>query len=760
MHVPNRLLSALRLGVFALVLTVASPRLYADPLSGAVVDVETLEPIAGATVTIDDGDDTTPLEDAPSTTTDAEGRFSFDDVPPGPMSLIVSAEGYDQSDLSTELAEGGSNDTIIVLTPEGFSSETIEMVAKAPIEVEAPGQTQLDREELVKMPGTRGDALQVVRTLPGVANSDSAGPGFLVIRGGAPEDSIFLLDGVQIPLVYHFFGLQSILPSEFIDDIEFLPGGFGVELGRATAGIVHIKTRPSRSEDWTGFAEVSFINAAGYVEGPAWKEQDLRLSMAFRRSVVDALLPAVIPDDSGVSFTTAPQYYDGQLRLDWDPADGHSLALMSLVSYDLLELLSDGGFTNDPASAGGFVNETQFYRIMPSWKYRSATFDNTAQVSFGGGEFLVEVGMDRYLGGSLNEIVARDDAEYRFNERVTARAGVDLYRASGEFRARFPLPPQEGVPGDPNLTTDPLVEYDDPWSDNRLATYVAADIHPTNELQVTPGVRLDHYTHIEQTTLSPRLAVAYDIDAKLTARAGLGAYSRPLDQAEALNADLEPELATQYVLGGEYRYSDAIKGTATLFYTDRRQLVVQDPSLIGTSAEQAYVSRGWGSSYGMELMLRGRTDNFFGWIAYTLSRGTRVDSPVADERLFDFDQPHNFIAVGSYAWGKWTFGGRFQYTSGEPDTPIIGSVFLSDLNTYIPIFGELNSERFEAAHQLDVRIDRVFEFDSWKLSAYLDITNVYAHARVLGHDYGYDYAEREDFTTLPILPALGVRGSF
>jgi hypothetical protein len=760
MPVTKRPLTAIQLGVFATVLAVATPVADAEPFSGTVADVETLEPIAGATVTIDDGDEATPIVDAPTVTTDEAGRFSFDDVPPGPVSLIVTAEGYDQSDLSAEVPEGGTNDTLVVLTRIGFTSETIEMIAKAPIEIVAPGQTELSREELVKMPGTRGDALQVVRTLPGVANSDSAGPGFLVIRGGAPEDSIFLLDGVQIPLVYHFFGLQSILPSEFIDDIEFMPGGFGVEQGRATAGIVHIKTRPSRSKEWTGFAELSFINAAGYIEGPVWKEKDVRLSMAFRRSVVDFLLPAVIPEESTVSFTTAPQYYDGQLRLDYDPAEGHSLALMGLVSYDLLELLADEGFTNDPAAAGGFTNETQFYRIMPSWKYRSLTFDNTAQVSVGGGEFIVEVGNDRFLGGTINEIVARNDAEWRASQRVSARAGFDLYHASGDFRARFPLPPQEGVPGDPNFTTDPLVEYDDPWSDTRLAGYVASDIRPTKELEITPGVRLDHYAHIGQSTVSPRLNVAYDINEKITARAGLGSYSRPLDQAEALNDDLEPELATQYVLGGEYRHSDTLSAVTTLFYTDRRQLVVQDPNLIEMSAEEAFVNRGWGQSYGLEVMLRARTDDFFGWIAYTLSRGTRVDGPETDERLFDFDQPHNFIAVGSYKWGKWTFGGRFQYTSGEPDTPVVGSIFLSDLNTYIPIFGELNSERFEAAHQIDLRVDRFFEFDSWKLSVYLDITNVYAHARVLGHDYGYDYAEQEDFTTLPILPALGVRGSF
>ena len=176
--------------------------------------------------------------------------------------------------------------------------------------------------------------------------------------------------------------------------------------------------------------------------------------------------------------------------------------------------------------------------------------------------------------------------------------------------------------------------------------------------------------------------------------------------------------------------------------------------------ENAYSNRGYGRSFGVESLLRVQKDNFFGWISYTLSRGDRVDSGEIPRRLFSFDQTHNLVTIGSYKWGTWEFGGRFQLSTGVPDTPVLGSIYLSDFNVHVPVNGEPNSTRFPTAHQLDIRIDKKWQFKNWSLSAYLDVTNVYANAPVLAFDYNFDFSEREEITGLPFLPAIGIRGSF
>ena len=88
-----------------------------------------------------------------------------------------------------------------------------------------------------------------------------------------------------------------------------------------------------------------------------------------------------------------------------------------------------------------------------------------------------------------------------------------------------------------------------------------------------------------------------------------------------------------------------------------------------------------------------------------------------------------------------------------------GSLYLADTNVYVPRYGRLNSARIEDAHALDLRIDRRWSWGRVKMSAYLDVTNVYAHARVLGYTYNFDYSQREAITELPIVPTLGLRGA-
>jgi hypothetical protein len=201
----------------------------------------------------------------------------------------------------------------------------------------------------------------------------------------------------------------------------------------------------------------------------------------------------------------------------------------------------------------------------------------------------------------------------------------------------------------------------------------------------------------------------------------------------------------------------------TAFYTHRSNLIMFSGQRRDTAVgEDVYVNQGTGNTYGAELMLSTRGPHHFGWLAYTLSRSKRQDGAGAQERLFDFDQTHNLVLVGSRRFGKddrWQIGGRFQFTTGKPYTPVLGATPMSDTR-YQPLFGAINSQRMEPMHQLDLRIDRIWQFKDWRLSAYLDVQNVYGHATVMDYRYNNDYTQKTAIKTLPILPSFGVRGEF
>ena len=530
----------------------------AGTLTGTIINSETIKGIPEAKVTLTPG--------TVVSVSDKNGRFRLFNVKPGTYTIRIRKKGFFDLSEKITISQRPQNRSF-VLAPEEAEGETIEISEKAPLVIKTPGQTRLEREELTLVPGARGDSLQVIKNLPGIANANApgSGPGLIVVRGSAPEDSLFLLDGVSIPILYHFFGIQSIIPSEFIDDIEYIPGGFGAEYGQSTGGIFHIHTRPARSEKWNGFTELSFINLAAYAEGPVNKK--INLSMAVRRSTIDFILPLVIPDDAGLNFTTMPSYYDAQLRLDYRHNDRHSFSFFNVFSFDQLSLLIEKENPNDPAATGKFDNETQFFRSINTWKYRNPKIDNDIIVAFGQGHFRVEVGQERYLRVKGFSGIIRDNFLWRISQKIRLKAGGNLFLSKGSADIKFPLPPQEGSGKRPNLTTDPILEWNEETTNNRAGTYLAAEINPMKKLEIVTGLRYDYYDRISSQTLSPRLSLKYDINNKISARLGLGSYSRTLSQAEAGPKDLKPELATQYVAGVETSRG-IFKGNISLFYTN------------------------------------------------------------------------------------------------------------------------------------------------------------------------------------------------
>ncbi len=620
----------------------------------------------------------------------------------------------------------------------------------------------VESEELREMPGARGDALLAMKSMPGVAKSEGfmGTGGDLVIRGAAAEDSLYMLDGISIPITMHFGNLQSVLPTYMMSGISYVPGGFGVEQGGGTAGMVHIQSADVVPETTTGFAEVSFINAGVYLAGPLWKKENLSFQFGMRRSLVDAVIPAMLPDDIDLSFKTYPQYYDGQFKIDWRPNYRNRVFLNTIMSADYIELTTNEESAHEPMEKGTLEGESSFWRSYGVWNYEGEE---------GASRLLFAVGGDRlyqaYVDGPAYEVKPttvelREDAQWDVSERVALRVGGHVKRSVGNVSASFPLPNQEGVPENPNLSDNPALDVDQDIDDLVLSEYMAVDLRLPTELKVTTGARMDYYGHIDRSTLSPRISLSYPAYKGGTLMASLGRYSRPLHLAESIPDTLRPEISTQAQVGIRHRFSPEIEASVTGFRTDYDDLVVRSMDYQGGDIDLAYENGGTGRAQGAELMLRMQRKNLRGWLSYTYTRSYRTDYEGTAERLFDHDQPHNLVGVASWSVGKWQLGGKFQLASGLPYTPVQDAIYLADSNTYRPVFAATNSSRLETSHQLDVRIARDFRAAGWNISAYVDVSNVYANAPVSGYSYGFDYKEKETETGAPILPALGVKGEF
>ena len=204
---------------------------------------------------------------------------------------------------------------------------------------------------------------------------------------------------------------------------------------------------------------------------------------------------------------------------------------------------------------------------------------------------------------------------------------------------------------------------------------------------------------------------------------------------------------------------------ATVFYKDLFELVSRSNDVVernGETVPEIYNNEGIGRVYGLELLLRHElTNNFFGWVTYTLSRAERLDSGESDYRPFQFDQTHILNVIASYRLPRnWEVGGRWRYVTGNPTTPVIGAVFNSDADAYQRVFGPFGSARLPAFHQLDLRVDKSWIYDTWILNLYMDIQNVYNRANTEAIRYNFNFTETQPQQGLPVFPALGIKATF
>ncbi|MBW1808441.1 MAG: TonB-dependent receptor, partial [Deltaproteobacteria bacterium] len=365
-----------------------------------------------------------------------QGVFHFDGVAPGWHRLSIDDPECAPFEIRFEVVAEKPTQLEFALDPRG-KQDMEEMVIKSErLDLEL-SDTVLELDEVGKIPGTQGDVLKIVENLPGVARSSgavgrgggmgamAAGTGYgIIVRGSAPEDSRVLIDDHEVPLLYHFGGLKSVLNSDILKRIDFLPGGFGAEYGMATGGIVDVRTRPCTHKQYDGYLELSMIDAGFLVKGPI--SEDAGFIAAVRRSTIDLWLPFVLEGIAGFEMTMAPTYYDYQLKLDWSPTDADRLSFFAFGSDDRMEFLLSKPPSGDPSLRGEFSIGQFFHRLHVSWVHASL-LDWQVRLSLVGGYDSANISMgnaSRYIRTDIPHLGLRADLEWQIAKRWKLKTGV------------------------------------------------------------------------------------------------------------------------------------------------------------------------------------------------------------------------------------------------------------------------------------------------------------------------------------------------
>ena len=712
-------------------------------------------PIASARVTATDAQG-----GVHTATTDASGAWRIDGLAAGAYHVVVSADSFAPHISDETLRFGEEAQSVDRLTPlipvnsavngEEEAEDVYVRGTRPPREVTVH---ELDQRELERIPGTNGDALKAILNLPGVARPPGIS-GLLIVRGSAPQDTQTFVDGTAIPLIYHFGGLSAVVPSEMLSKIDFYPGNYSAQYGRGMGGIVDAALSEPKSDRLHALGQVDLIDGRVMAQGPI--ADGWTFAVAGRRSWVDLWLkPVLEAADAGV--TAAPVYYDYQalIEKDWDH---HRQSFRAAVfgSDDNLALLLKTANASAPTLSGGISSHMGFWRGQVRYVNKLSNETELRIVGAIGQDFTeLSIG-DIYFNLSAWPISSRVELAQKLARDVTMNVGLDLLYEPYSVNALVPSPNPAGLPPPGPIFAKPPVSVIANDSLYRPALYDELELTPWKGGRIVPGLRLDYTKETKQWDLAPRALVRQDLTSgfpRTTLKAAAGLYFQPPQPQETDptfgQIGLVSERATEYDVGLEQEITRHVDLSEDLYYKQEDDLVVAGNKNNGT-----------GRAFGAETLLRWKPDaRFFGWLAYTLSRSELQDGPGLPMHLSPFDQTHILTVLGSYRLGRgWELGARFRLVSGNPFTPRAYGFFDENNATYLPLTSyPPYGQRLPVFNQLDIRVDKTWQFQAWRLNLYLDVQNVYNQGNVEGTSTNYNATQTIYATGLPFLPSLGIR---
>ena len=741
-------------------------------------------PLAGVTVTV-----TTPGAAPRVATTDAQGRFQFDDVALGEAAVSLVGERLTAVQTAETLAAGEQLAVayeVSLAEPAAAPADQddLEIQVVAPPLRRELVSTAVRAEEASKVPGTSGDVLRVVESLPGVARS-SAGSGQLIVWGAAPQDTRVYVDGVPIPRLYHEGGLRSVIHPMLVETVELMPGGYGAAWGRGLGGLVSTTTRTPAGERARGRVAADVLDASAVVSVPVGKK--LHLAVAARYSYLKLWADRLV-DREAARYLPIPRYGDGQLRLLWRPTSADRVEFVGLVSVDRF---ARGVPDPDPALALLDERRTDFGRVYARWTRDRGDGRTLTVTPFVG---YTSAGQETRFGQVATSLSSRAwlvGVRANHGVRVTPwlqlDVGVDaeVHMISLARRGALALPAREGdvrVFGQP----PPGQIGADRWDVAQIgvAPYAQAELSLWKGLlRVVPGVRVDPYArslsrrnppsasapavglYRQDLAIEPRLAVLLQPHWRVQVRAATGLYRQspaPEDLSATFgNPTLPAARALHTVLGAKVGLTRTLALELTGFYTRSRRLAMRSPTDAPLPA-QALEPIGSSRAYGLQALLRQDLyKGLFGWVAYTLMRSERQTGADAPVRLSDFDQTHVLTAVLAYALPRgFDVSARLRYATGFPRTPVIGTYYDATQNQYQPRFGDQNSIRIPAFVQLDLRLSKRFKIARTSLDIFLEVLNAWNQKNREEIVYSPDFQARGYITGFPVLPAFGLQWEF
>lgn len=770
-------------------------------LKGRVIDAVNNEPLPFVNVVV--------TGTTIGTITDLDGNFQFFGLTPGFVRIQASFVGY-KSALSAQIEVSNAKVASLEVKMESQDTQIDEVTVSAspfrkteesPVSLKTIGIAEIE-----KSPGANRDISKVIQSFAGVLST----PSFrndIIIRGGGPSESRFYLDGVEVPNINHFAtqgasgGPVGILNADFLREVNYYSGAFPSNRGNALSGVFEFSQVDGNSDDFRFRGTLGASEISATFDGPMGEKTSYIVSV--RRSYLKFLFGLL-------KLPFLPTFNDTQFKIKTRIDAKNELTFIGLGAIDLFDLNLN---IENPDDQQKYIlsqipkNEQWSYTVGAVYKHFRENSYQTLVISrshlnnsivkyLENDESSPENKILDYTSQELENKIRLEDNIRMNGFKLNLGANIDFAKYSNStLQKRF----YNG-----NILN---VNYDTELNLIKYGLFgQASHEFLAGRLSLSAGFRMDanNYSSGMNNPLkqfSPRFSASYQLTEKWSLNMNTGRYFQ-LPAYTALgykendvfvnkNNELKYISVDHYIGGVEYKPVNSIQFSAEGFFKGYRHypFSVKDGISLankgadfGVIGDEALTSTSKGRAYGAEFQARiSSTKGYNMNLSYTLVRSEFQDG---NEKYLvsAWDSKHILSITGSASLKKgWQIGSRFRFVGGLPYTPY-------DMNRSTLIeawnlrggsyFDEtrLNSQRFPAFHQLDMRVDKAYYLKKMTLKFYLDIQNLYnfqaesqdflvreedSAGNFLTSDNGTRYVLRSvKNTSGTVLPTIGIQVEF
>jgi hypothetical protein len=658
-------------------------------LSGRIIDANSRKELEGVFIS---------TRNSTTTTTNSSGLFTLkiskNDT------LYLSMIGYEKQLFIVQ------NEDNVTIELKAISTLLNELIIKADklSNLQTPGRLELRKDVLQKSHGLLEDPIQAITKMPGVARvGDLFTPSQIFIRGGNPNEILFLLDNTPISWPWYFGGQKSMFNTDIIKDIELITGGFSAAFGNFMSSVMNVTLKDGNFNETHGSISMGIYNAQGYIETPIIKNK-LSVLLAARSTYMDKIL-------KNASFPT-PSLFDANIKLAYQVNPKNLITFTNTISSEGIDYQSkDNGVMTKILSSGKKNTQSLVWQgqILDKIYNKLILTHNANKDDF-------ELDESEKMKINSNTFGFRNDLTYFLTKDNLIKTGIESYATNYAIDGFETISINLTNPIDPTknqnsyLITDRL---------SRIGTYLLYEGKILGKLQTNSGLRWDN--NFNKGILSPRVKLVYPFK-NTSIHTAWGKYAQFAGIGIANANELPASNATHYILGIKQKINSQFSSWVEIYHKDYSNL-----HLFNMNGN--YDATGEGISKGIEFFLEKSQGAIQGWVSYSLSKSERVNA--FDRKLYDsnFDQRHIFNSSIEWRIPKTnsylpsSLQAIYRFETGRPYTPTLTGFKQNE--SWFPVRGPINSVRFPNYNNLNIRIEWLNTMKKSKsIKSYFEIWNI------------------------------------